>query len=255
MYFTVPHYILLSRTKPVSRLLYFVACCICLLTTIRSSAQPPDLKFRYISKEQGLSSSMVQCIYQDSQGFIWIGTNDGLNKYDGYKITTYQHDTGSNNISNSNVLVICEDSKHNIWVGTGNGLNRFNKNSNNFTRYGPKPGQPNFIKANTVNSICENRQGQLWIGTSAGLQLLDTAGHYYSYPKYPQGNLAVLRSESVTCLYIDPKDNFWVGTDGAGLYLFDPQKGMATVFVKGRDNKIQAATTIGSNYISILAES
>src|SRR5882757_5610105 len=97
-------HIFISRAKtirPARRLAIF---CFVLLMLVKSSAQPPDLKFRYISKEQGLSNSMVQCIYQDSQGFIWIGTSDGLNKYDGYKITSYHHTIDSNSISSSNIL-------------------------------------------------------------------------------------------------------------------------------------------------------
>ena len=87
--------------------------------------QSPDIKFDHISVEQGLSHTMVNCIFQDSRGFLWIGTKDGLNRYDGFsfvKYTSNSFDTGS--ISNNYVNAVCEDPSHTgLWIGTNSGLN------------------------------------------------------------------------------------------------------------------------------------
>src|SRR3712207_5949939 len=97
-----------------------------LLAGPRAYAQ--ELKFSHISDEQGLSEGVVNCIARDSKGFMWFGTQDGLNRYDGYKITYYRHNPAdSNTISNNFIWSIYEDRQGLIWIGTnGGGLNSFN---------------------------------------------------------------------------------------------------------------------------------
>src|SRR5689334_2026673 len=99
-------------------------------------AQAPKLKFKHITNEQGLSNTTIETIFQDYRGFMWFGTRDGLNRYDGYQLVVYRYDAkDSSSISDNYIQYIYEDKKHNLWVGTTNGLNRFNAEKNNFTRY------------------------------------------------------------------------------------------------------------------------
>ena len=101
------------------------------------SAQRANFKFERISVEHGLSQEIVRCILQDSQGFMWFGTNDGLNKYDGYKFTTYRHDPeDSTSLGSNNITALYEDHSGNLWIGTfEGGLNRYDRDKNDFTRY------------------------------------------------------------------------------------------------------------------------
>src|SRR5688572_3281345 len=100
------------------------------------TAQKQNLKFEHIGREHGLSQLFVKTILQDSRGFIWFGTLDGLNKYDGYNFTIYRSNAQEkNSLSSSDINVIFEDSKGNIWIGTPNGLNKFNRENETFTRY------------------------------------------------------------------------------------------------------------------------
>jgi ligand-binding sensor domain-containing protein len=100
-------------------------------------AQRNDLKFEHITIDDGLSQSRVRCLYQDSRGFMWVGTHEGLNKFDGYDFTIYLKDSDSEgNISGNIIRCIFEDSKDNLWIGTfTNGLNRYDRASNKFFHY------------------------------------------------------------------------------------------------------------------------
>jgi ligand-binding sensor domain-containing protein len=105
-----------------------------------------SITFGHISIEQGLSQSAVFCITQDSRGFMWFGTEDGLNRYDGYDFLIYKpdpHDPGS--LSSNNIWSIYEDSAKTLWIGTYNGLNKLNRETGAFTRFFPhsqQKGQP-----------------------------------------------------------------------------------------------------------------
>jgi len=100
-------------------------------------AQTNQVKFHNLNSEQGLSQATARCIYQDSKGFLWVGTQDGLNKYDGYTFTIYRHDQADqNSLSNNSVSAILEDKFGMLWIGTtGGGLNRFDRQTEKFTRY------------------------------------------------------------------------------------------------------------------------
>src|ERR1700741_1360422 len=110
-------------------------------------SQQQNLKFDHLDINSGLSQNHIMCILQDSRGFMWFGTRDGLNKYDGYKFTIYKNDpTDPNSISNNFISGIAEDSKGNIWMSTrGGGLNCYNKNLDRFTQFKNIPGNPNSL--------------------------------------------------------------------------------------------------------------
>src|ERR1700761_7451791 len=98
-----------------------------------SLAQISDVRFRHLSNEQGLSNSTVNCIFQDSRGFIWLGTRDGLNRYDGVSFVVYKNDEKkSASISDNFINCIYEDSRHMLWIGTSYGLNCFDPVTNSF---------------------------------------------------------------------------------------------------------------------------
>ena len=103
--------------------------------------QKTNIKFEHLSVEQGLSHTTVKSIFQDSKGFMWFGTEDGLNKFDGYKFTVYRYDPDdSTTISFNEVLDIYEDQSNNLWIATcGGGLNMFNRQTETFIRYTYNP--------------------------------------------------------------------------------------------------------------------
>ena len=116
-----------------------------------------------LSAEQGLSQSAVNCLLQDRRGFLWIGTQDGLNRYDGRQFTVLNgepHDPES--LSDNNVTALLESRDGVLWVGTQNGgLNRYDRVSGRFTRYVHDPKNPRSIGSNGVVAIRQDAAGDL----------------------------------------------------------------------------------------------
>src|SRR5574341_387946 len=127
----------------------------------------PRIGFDCISLEQGLSQSTIYCILQDRKGFLWLGTADGLNRYDGYTFKIYK--TGPHGLRNSMIRAIYEDRSGMLWIGTeGGGLHKFDPATERFTCYQFDPNDPRSLSNNYVWSICEDHAGNLWIGTDGG---------------------------------------------------------------------------------------
>ncbi|RLG30239.1 histidine kinase, partial [Methanosarcinales archaeon] len=140
-----------------------------LLVPVFLLAQEHAILFRHISLEDGLSQSTANCIVQDHKGFIWIGTEDGLNRYDGYTFKVYKpvlQDTTS--ISNNSIWALHVDTDNMLWVGTFGGLNRFDPSTERFKRYLHDPENPKSLSHNHVKVIYEDTKGVLWIGTNGG---------------------------------------------------------------------------------------
>jgi ligand-binding sensor domain-containing protein len=155
------------------RRLWIKTICLILLLNLHFSvnlyAQTDDIKFERISIEHGLSHSCVQCILQDSRGFMWVGTENGLNKYDGYRFKVYWYEPDNpHSLSHSFVRVIHEDQMGILWIGTEGGLNKFDRKTEKFTRYQNDPENPHSLSENRIMAIHEDRSGILWIGTEGG---------------------------------------------------------------------------------------
>jgi signal transduction histidine kinase/ligand-binding sensor domain-containing protein/DNA-binding response OmpR family regulator len=140
----------------------------------KASAPYEEIEFEHLSLEHGLSQSQVTSIAQDQLGFLWFGTYDGLNRYDGYRFTIYKHDPAdSSSISNNLVqaLYAPRDGKAAVlWVGTSNGLNKLDLAKDTFTRYYPALWDDTYnSSSNSISAIVEDRFGALWIASYAGL--------------------------------------------------------------------------------------
>lgn len=130
-------------------------------------------QFTHLSSFEGLSQSSVIAIHQDRLGQIWIGTRDGLNKYDGSKFTVYRNqEDNPNSISNNDILSIHEDDDGFLWVGTYNGLNKYNPKTNTFTQYFHNEKSTSLCN-NTIWTIKTFSNGKVWVGTSGGLSIYD----------------------------------------------------------------------------------
>jgi len=142
------------------------------------------IRFDRITGEDGLSQNVVLAIAQDHRGFMWFGTEDGLNKYDGYQFTVYkQKPEDPTTLSDNFVSVIYQDRMGVLWIGTRNGLNRLDSSTGTFTRYEHDPEDAESIGGTWVVSLCEDHDGVLWIGTDdGGLDRFDrdtgTFAHY-----------------------------------------------------------------------------
>lgn len=200
------------------------------------SAQEQDLKFEHFTIEDGLSHSKVNSIFQDDRGFLWFGTNDGLNKFDGYEFTMYRWKPNDpKGLSAQLVRVVFQDRKGNLWVGTeGGGVNLFNRDTESFRHFTQDSTSEIRIAGQDVNSICEDHHGNLWLGTSNGLEFLDPQNKK-TFNYFPESLLnAHPRARIVNIVYEDKKNNLWVGTLNSGLWLFDRDKKSFTCFEHDR---------------------
>jgi len=136
------------------------------------------LSFDYFSQADGLPNNQIQCIFQDKKGWIWLGTSQGLSRFDGYRFVSFIHNPeDTTSLSGSLVRVIFEDSKGNLLIGTENGgLNIFDREKEQFRH--PFKNNPEFkSKEVSVNTIKEDSKGNLFIGTDRNLLMVDKNGH------------------------------------------------------------------------------
>lgn len=210
----------------------------CMGAAVGALAQVPKLQMETISVEHGLSSNHASVLCQDRQGFVWIGTLGGLNRYDGYQMRTFRNLPGDSTSLPSNIITaLHEDRQGGLWIGTTMGLSRFDRFSETFTTYSSKPGDPQSLSHNVVNYIHEDRGGQLWLSTSGGgLHLFDRERQTFS--RYaPEGAGAGV---VVTEFCEDQQHDHllwmvvWMGGEAA-LYAFDTQAKTFTRYKMGRD--------------------
>jgi signal transduction histidine kinase/ligand-binding sensor domain-containing protein/CheY-like chemotaxis protein len=195
--------------------------------------QGQNLKFNHLDINQGLSQNNVLCILQDSRGFMWFGTRDGLNKYNGYDIIVYRNDPNDHNsISNNFISDILEDPKGFIWVATrGGGLNRYDREHDRFTSYKADRNNPRGLSSNLLTSLAVDLRGNLWIGTEdQGLNEFQcSTGHCTRY-KYNETDPQSISGDYVRAVLVDHRQQVWAATYGKGLNLLDRTKGSFTRF-------------------------
>lgn len=189
--------------------------------------QPQKLRFEKLSIDQGLSNMLVLCLMQDRQGFIWAGTQGGLNRFDGYRFKSYLHDPDrDDSLSDNYVNCLLEDRSGNLWVGTRFGLSRFDRRTERFTTLLFEPEQPGSRPFNNVTALAEDAQGNLWVGTRAGLLLCDPATQTLRKKQLPAQRGQHLR---VMTLAFDTDGSLWMGLD-AGLWRVNPVSSQAEIF-------------------------
>lgn len=198
------------------------------------NAQYTHLKFENLSTSEGLSSSTCMEIFQDSEGYIWLGTIDGLNRYDGYEFTIYRpiiNDPYS--ISNNRINAIAEDHQGYLWVGTSSGLNLFDKNSEKFYRIAIQWSDKSTASTKTtINDIFYDKKTKyLWIATKEGLGKISLNNVHlplqepviFEHFTQSPGNLESLSSNEVVSIFSDNSQEIWVATDDKYLNHYLPE--------------------------------
>lgn len=202
---------------------------------LTSGPIPPNqqLKFEHLSLEEGLSQSTVNCIVQDSRGFMWFGTRDGLNKYDGYHFKVYKYDPEDPySLSHNAVQSLFEDHSGDLWIGTGGGgLNHFDRVTENFIQYRHNPDNPYTLSDDAINVIYEDSRGILWIGTAnGGLNRFERKTEQFSTYRYDPDDAYSISDDCITTIFEDHLGILWVGTCSGGLNRFDYETGYFSVF-------------------------
>ncbi len=184
---------------------------------------PRQIRFDPLTTREGLSSSSVSGILQDKDGIIWIATQAGLNRYDGYSFTYYENDPfNRNSLSHNLIQTIYLDEAGIIWLGTYGGLNRFDPESGDFDAYIHDARRPDSLSNNVVVAITRDRAGNLWVGTLDGLNRLDTkTGSFTRYYPDPDDPSSV-PDKVIRTLLVDDFGQLWIGSYG-GLSRYLPE--------------------------------
>ncbi len=190
------------------------------------SAQSSTIRFESISTEQGLSQSAIHAVLQDRQGFLWIATEGGLNKYDGYQFTVYKHDPdNAQSISDNAVYALYQDRDGGLWIGTSVGLDRFDPKTDAFQHYSSELPGSSGLNRQVVSTIFQDRSGILWVGTDGeGLVSLDLATNQINTYQHSPEDSQSLSDDTVNSIYEDQAGDLWIGTEG-GLDRFDRTSG------------------------------
>lgn len=215
------------KLKQVYGIRFLILASIVLLLIPSVLVSQNNNTFSHLSINEGLSQSTVRAILQDSEGYMWFGTQDGLNKYDGYKFTIYKNDfDNSNSLSNNEITSIVEDNKGNLWLGTnGGGLNKFNKTTGTFTRFTTASSQLNSISNDFVFSLYIDSKGFLWIGTvGGGLNVMDLETEKINVFN---DHLLEINNLEVLAVCEDKNKNIWIGTN-RGLNKLNQQTNQVT---------------------------
>ncbi|WP_160366810.1 hybrid sensor histidine kinase/response regulator transcription factor [Sphingobacteruim zhuxiongii] len=186
------------------------------------NAQSQQARFFHLSTKDGLSQSTIFSILQDHQDFIWIGTRDGLNRYDASKFRIYRtalSDTSS--LTDSYITMLFEDSKKRLWVGTALGLNLYHRDTDDFQRI---PINDKSATQPLIYGITEDKQGNIWISSNQGLfRILGNADSFDIQLAFNGRNISNQsfpnNAGNIQHVYQDAKSRLWVSTNG-GLYVF-----------------------------------
>lgn len=186
--------------------------------------QIENLKFQHLGINDGLSHSNVRGILQDGQGFMWFSTDDGLDKYDGYKFTVYKNDPNDPaSLSHNGLWKIIEDRSGNIWVATwGGGLEKFDRTTERFTHYRHNAHDETSISDDFIYSIFEDSNGNIWVGTNkSGLNLLDIKTNKFIRFQHNEQDPGSISDNEIRQIWEDRAHNIWIATGHGGVNLFD----------------------------------
>jgi ligand-binding sensor domain-containing protein/signal transduction histidine kinase/DNA-binding NarL/FixJ family response regulator len=216
-------------------------------------------EFKALDYSGEIFSDQIFCFYQDMEGFMWIGTANGLYRYNGINYDQFFHVRGdTTSISSNDIETIAEDAEGNLWVGTSNGLNRYNRRKNEFQWFLHDELDTNTISSNQISSFKASVDGYFYIGTGSGLNrmIVDDDGGVAFRRFYPERRNNTTKSElSIQDIYEAPDSSLWTSTWGGGILHFNRSSGKFTNFlppVKGNSFNDFAITDIEMENDSII---
>jgi ligand-binding sensor domain-containing protein/serine phosphatase RsbU (regulator of sigma subunit) len=177
-----------------------------------------NIKFKRVSIEEGLSAVTVNTIYQDSQDFIWIGTQDGLNRYDGYHFKAFKNDPSNpKSISSNDIICVLEDKKGDIYFGSnGGGISIYNKYSETFTNF--RSGlSSNSLSNNSVRDIISLNENELLISTANGINVFNKTARTFKQIFYKNSEQEI----GFTKFFKDSYNNIWIGSEANYIFQYD----------------------------------
>jgi len=227
------------------KILIKISLLFCISLTINNSiiSQNRFLRFENITIENGLSNNSINCILQTKDGFLWIATKDGLNRYDGQNFKIYKNNPSiKNSLPENYVMSLLQSSDGTFWVGTwGGGLCKFDPLHETFLQYDLDYADDDYIQ-----TLFEDNKQNIWYGTTnGGLNKLNPKSKkIITYRKNLKGN-NYFPDDNITFINKDKRNNLWIGTLSSGLIKFDPEREKYLQFKYDPSNK----NSISSNYV------
>lgn len=192
-------------------------------------------KFKHLTIDQGLSNNFIMAICQDSKGFIWFATQNGLNKFDGQTIVTYWYDINdSTSISSNLINSLYLDSKNNLWVGGAGGLDLYDPEYDKFIRFSHKDLD---WPIEQVYSIAEDKNGKLWFGGISGLYTYDLNTSEFQYFNNKEGNSHGIPPNLIYKILVDRNNKVWISVLYEGLYVIDQSHSTYQIFSNNPSDK------------------
>ncbi|WP_300600104.1 hybrid sensor histidine kinase/response regulator transcription factor [Niabella sp.] len=176
------------------------------MLVFKTAGEAQNIDFNHLTSENGLSNNSVLSITQDAQGFIWLGTSNGLNRYDGSQIKTYMAGDDQSGLSSNNIIALFRDSRQQLWAGSSAGLNHYNDEKDNFEKIRLPVAAPV-----AINCIFEDRRQRLWIGTSKGLFAL-TGKKREKITCFVTPDKQNLAGSMIKTVFQDQAGNIWIGS-------------------------------------------
>ncbi len=210
-----------------------------LFLNITAFSQNERMTFDHLTINNGLSDGRVDCILQDSYGFLWFGTQDGLNRFDGYNFAVYGHDIfDSTSISSDWIRCIMQDDEGQLWIGTeGGGLNRFNYETESFDQWLQDNDDPTSLNDNFVRALLIDHNGIFWVGTRSGLVIFNKDKESFTaFHTNPLDTNSPVFNENITEILEDRDGNLWLGTSN-DVYKINNQRNKLTHYASEGDEK------------------
>ena len=220
-----------------------------LISPVKDYAQQQKINFTALQIKDGLSSNTVNAIIKDHFGFMWFGTEDGLNKYDGSNFTVYKfNENDPTGLQSNDIRALHEDNSGNLWVGSSLGsLSLFDRKNNSFITYpaNVKGG----LSSDLIHAVTTDHLGHVWVATYNGLDELDPKTNKITNHIKQTPNRKSSAQLSFNCLLADSKNRLWIGSNN-GVYLYDRKEKVFRIY---RHNPSDASTPI-SNEINTICE-
>ncbi|HLP15877.1 MAG TPA: two-component regulator propeller domain-containing protein [Bacteroidota bacterium] len=240
----------MSRVCRSSIVLILAAC---VFSTHASHAEVAPA-FSHFSVVEGLSQNSVWTMLRDKQGFFWFGTDDGLNKYDGYRFVMYRNkQDDSTSLVQNTIRAMIQDRNGLIWIGTSGGLDIYNPATDNFTHVSLPIKGPVPARGIVVTSLAEDAHGNIWVGTRFyGLFRFGADRSGVKNFLHDPADHASISVNAIRTLYVDRTGVLWIGTEGAGLDRFVESTGS---FVLYQVDKTQPGSLRDNNIMSLYEDS
>ncbi len=196
--------------------IFFPVIAIAFLLHLPVKAQSSGSQSEKIGLNQGLSQSTIYAITQDSSGFMWFASQEGLNRYDGYSVKVYKNNSGlSNSVSDNTVMSLLNDKKGNLWIGTmSSGLDRYDPAADKFYHYRHNENDPSSISENEIICLFEDSYGNIWTGTRrSGLNLIENETGTFRHFKQNSKDSTSISGNTIKALCEDKSGNLWIATN------------------------------------------